>query len=73
MAFPEHGPAMNEEIIELARAAGMFVQLDAVIGNQQYSSVRGSLDALQRFGDAYSAALQLERDRTARGSSDQLT
>ncbi|WP_321895979.1 hypothetical protein [Paraburkholderia heleia] len=58
---------MNEELIELARAAGMFVQLDAVIGNQQYSSVRGSLDALRRFGDAYSAALQLR----ASGTQDQ--
>lgn len=58
---------MNDDLIQLARAAGMFVQLDAVIGNQQYSSVRGSLDALRRFGDAYSDARQLERDRAQDG------
>ncbi|QGZ56710.1 hypothetical protein [Paraburkholderia acidiphila] len=57
---------MNEELIALARAAGMFVQLDAVIGNQQYSSVRGSLDALRRFGDAY-----VDAQRRASGTQDQ--
>ncbi|POR52799.1 hypothetical protein B0G62_10496 [Paraburkholderia eburnea] len=47
---------MNEELIRLAREAGLSVQLDAVIGSQQYSSISGSLDALRRFGDVYSAA-----------------
>ncbi|MBB2981794.1 hypothetical protein [Paraburkholderia tropica] len=48
---------MNADLIRLAREAGLSVQLDAVIGSQQYSSISGSLDALRRFGDAY--AIQL--------------
>lgn len=48
---------MKEELIRLAREAGLSVQLDAVIGSQQYLSISGSLDALRRFGDAY--AIQL--------------
>ncbi|MEX3967310.1 hypothetical protein AB4Y42_34635 [Paraburkholderia sp. EG286B] len=57
---------MNEELIELARTAGMFVQLDAVIGNQLYSSVSGSLEALRRFGEAY-----VELQRRTTGALDQ--
>ncbi|MFD1557048.1 hypothetical protein ACFSHT_15715 [Paraburkholderia silviterrae] len=52
---------MNEYLIALARAAGLTIKLDGVIGNQQYMSVTGTLDALRRFGDAYSARLQVER------------
>ncbi|MBN3851959.1 hypothetical protein G3N59_01075 [Paraburkholderia sp. Ac-20340] len=44
---------MNDDLIRLAREAGLSVQLDAVIGSQQYSSISGSFDALKRFGDAY--------------------
>lgn len=47
---------MNDLLIALARAAGLTVTLDGVIGNQHYASVTGTLEALRRFGDAYSAA-----------------
>ncbi|CAB3783081.1 hypothetical protein LMG28688_01575 [Paraburkholderia caffeinitolerans] len=47
---------MSDDLIALARTAGLTIKLDAVIGNQQYSSVSGSLDALQRFAEAYSNA-----------------
>lgn len=41
----------------------MTVQLDGVIGTQHYSSVRGTLEALQRFGDAYHAALEEQKSK----------
>ncbi|WP_154677977.1 hypothetical protein [Paraburkholderia nodosa] len=45
---------MSDYLIELARASGMSIQLDAVIGREHYWSVSGSLDALERFAEAYS-------------------
>lgn len=57
---------MNDELIALARAAGLAVKLDGVIGRQQYTSVTGSLEALQRFGDAYRAALEQDLKDRAR-------
>jgi hypothetical protein len=49
---------MKDELIALARAAGLAVKLDGVIDRQHYTSVTGTLEALQRFGDAYHAALE---------------
>lgn len=49
---------MSADLAALARDAGMTVQLDGVIGNQHYVSVRGTLEALQRFGEAYHAAIE---------------
>jgi predicted NAD/FAD-binding protein len=40
------------DIIDMARASGMAVILDAKIGCEAYQSVCGSLSALQRFADA---------------------
>jgi hypothetical protein len=40
------------DIIDMARASGMAVILDAKIGCEEYQSVCGSLSALQRFADA---------------------
>ncbi|MFL9983705.1 hypothetical protein [Paraburkholderia sediminicola] len=40
------------DIIDMARASGMAVILDARIGREEYQSVCGSLSALQRFAEA---------------------
>jgi hypothetical protein len=40
------------DIIDMARASGMAVLLDAKIGREEYKSVCGSLSALQRFAAA---------------------
>lgn len=46
----------NPYIIALAKAAGLMVMLQAVIGREEYHSVTGSLDALERFGILYEDA-----------------
>jgi hypothetical protein len=62
------------DIAAIAKAAGLTVLLDGQIGLQKYESVSGSLAALHRFGDAYSAAKRadevaaLEQPKT--GNSD---
>ncbi|CAG9256109.1 hypothetical protein [Paraburkholderia caribensis] len=43
---------MNDQLIKLARAAGLTIVLDGTIGTQQYQSVTGTIEALQRFADA---------------------
>lgn len=60
---------MSEQLIALARAAGLTMQLQGVIGNQQYTSVTGTLEALHRFGDAYRAAME-EQDLKDRARPD---
>ncbi|XUW90511.1 hypothetical protein OH764_26535 [Burkholderia sp. M6-3] len=40
------------QILQLAREAGMLVTLDGQIGRQKYQSVAGSLKAFQRFAQA---------------------
>lgn len=40
------------DILELARESGMLVLLDGRIGRQEYHSVHGSLQTLQRFAEA---------------------
>lgn len=54
MAFPVRFASMTDQLITLARAAGLTIELHGVIGNQRYTSVTGTLEALERFGDAYS-------------------
>jgi hypothetical protein len=41
--------------IELARQCGMLVLLEGRIGQQEYRSVSGSLDSLERFANALRA------------------
>lgn len=40
------------EILDLARESGLFITLDGRIGREEYRSVHGSLNALERFVDA---------------------
>jgi len=49
------------DILDIAREAGMTVVLEARIGRQEYHSVHGSLDALQRFADRV-RAMQREEE-----------
>jgi hypothetical protein len=41
-----------EDILELARGAGLLVTLDGQIGREKYQSVAGSLSSFLRFVDA---------------------
>jgi len=54
------------DIIDMARASGMAVILDARIGREEYQSVCGSLTALQRFADAVRHAAAIEQDKRKR-------
>ncbi|KAA1007782.1 hypothetical protein FVF58_24040 [Paraburkholderia panacisoli] len=47
------------DILEMARNSGMLVMLDGRIGREEYHSVSGSLQALQRFADALRESLSL--------------
>ena len=53
------------DILETARAAGLMVMLVAQIGREQYHSISGSIAALRRFGDAYSAPPATDLGRLA--------
>ncbi|GLU33762.1 hypothetical protein WKR88_16410 [Trinickia caryophylli] len=44
-----------DEILELARQAGLLITLDGQIGRQKYQSVAGSVNALLRFVEALRA------------------
>jgi hypothetical protein len=59
------------DIVDLARASGMAVLLEARIGREEYKSVSGSLSALQRFADAvrHAAASQDGRPKRIRNAS----
>ena len=46
-----------DDILELARDAGMLVTLDAQIGREKYQSIAGSLGSFRRFVDALRANL----------------
>ncbi len=48
-------PGDADEILELARGAGLLVTLDGQIGREKYQSVAGSLNAFMRFVDALRA------------------
>ena len=41
-----------DEILALARDAGMLITLDGQIGREKYQSVAGSLTSFKRFADA---------------------
>lgn len=41
-----------DDILELARKAGLLVTLDGQIGREKYQSVAGSLTSFLRFVDA---------------------
>ena len=48
-----HASAGNvEDILELARDAGLLVTLDGQIGRERYQSVAGSLNSFLRVVDA---------------------
>lgn len=55
---------MNQQLIELARAAGLTVILNGRIGREEYHSVSGPISALERFAEAYRAAAKPEVDDT---------
>jgi hypothetical protein len=42
----------TDDILELARGAGLLVTLDGQIGREKYQSVAGSLASFMRFVDA---------------------
>jgi hypothetical protein len=44
-----------EDILELARNAGLLITLDGQIGREKYQSVAGSLSSFLRFVDALRA------------------
>ncbi|RKP45976.1 hypothetical protein [Trinickia fusca] len=44
-----------DDILDLARDAGLLVTLDGQIGREKYQSVAGSLNAFLRFVDALRA------------------
>lgn len=45
------------DIVNLARHCGMQVTLDARVGREEYRSVRGSVEALERCVDALCAEM----------------
>lgn len=45
------------DILDMAREAGMEVTLDARIGRTEYTSVHGSVKALERFVEEMRSAL----------------
>ena len=55
---------MNQQLIELARAAGLTVVLNGRIGREEYHSVSGPMSALERFAEAYRAATEARVDET---------
>jgi len=44
------------DILEIAKNSGMQVILNGRIGREEYQSVYGSIQALQRFADALGAS-----------------
>jgi hypothetical protein len=54
MAIPEAGSGCAEfdEILALAREAGMLITLDGQIGREKYQSIAGSLASFRRFAEA---------------------
>jgi hypothetical protein len=50
------------DILKLAQDAGMEVVLDGRIGREEYRSVYGTIQALQRFADALRASVADETD-----------
>ncbi|WP_137957903.1 hypothetical protein [Burkholderia sp. 4M9327F10] len=46
-----------DEILSLAREAGMLITLDGQIGRERYQSIAGSLHAFRRFAEALGESL----------------
>lgn len=51
-AVPSAATNDVDDILELARGAGLLVTLDGQIGREKYQSVAGSVTSLMRFVDA---------------------
>lgn len=49
-----------DDILELARNAGLLVTLDGQIGREKYQSVAGSLASFMRFVEALRATLPVD-------------
>lgn len=54
------------DILDMAREAGFAVLLDGRIGQEEYSTVSGSKEALQSFANAVRIAAEREHLRRAR-------
>lgn len=57
-------------VFRMARESGLAVLLDGRIGRQEYTSVSGSMDALQRFAEAVRTAALRECRAGARPPRD---
>lgn len=59
MATPGTGSGCAEfdEILALARDAGMLITLDGQIGREKYQSIAGSLASFRRFAEALRTTL----------------
>lgn len=49
-----------DDILELAREAGLLITLDGQIGREKYQSVAGSLTSFLRFVDALRDTLEAD-------------
>lgn len=56
------------DILEIAANSGMQVILDGRIGREEYRSVYGSVQALQRFADALLASVLHDTKGIDRGT-----
>jgi hypothetical protein len=58
---------MQSDVLKMAQESGMTILLEGRIGHQEYTSVSGSAEALQRFAHDVRASLQpRERPRGRR-------
>jgi hypothetical protein len=46
-----------DEVLELARGAGLLITLDGQIGREKYQSIAGSLASFMRFVEALRASI----------------
>jgi hypothetical protein len=46
-----------DEVLELARSAGLLITLDGQIGREKYQSIAGSLTSFMRFVEALRARI----------------
>ena len=58
------------DILEIAANLGMIVTLNDRIGSEEYRSVYGSIQALQRFADALLASAANETRYASRRSGE---
>ncbi|SAK99542.1 hypothetical protein AWB78_05796 [Caballeronia calidae] len=59
---------MQTDVLKMARQSGMTILLDGRIGQQAYTSVSGSADALQRFAHDVRASLMKHSRRKVRAA-----